>query len=247
MILTRDLIFFDAETTGVNAATDKIVELSATKLFKTTGTKQTKTWRINPEIEIPKGASDVHGITNEDVVLCPKFKEVAPEVYHFFKDCDLAGFNSDEFDIPLMLSEFKRAGFSFLDWEHETIDVLKLHRKKNPNTLSALYKIYTGEELENAHNANNDVVATETILSHILDIHFEKTTTSSEIANLIQGDKKKYDIAGKLYLNKENIVCWNFGKFIDKPINHDIGFLNWVLAKDFPEQTKELLKEIINK
>ena len=122
-----------------------------------------------------------------------------------------------------------------------------MHRKKNPNTLSALYKFYTGEELENAHNANNDVVATETILSHILDIHFEKTTTSSEIANLIQGDKKKYDIAGKLYLNKENIVCWNFGKFIDKPINHDIGFLNWVLAKDFPEQTKELLKEIINK
>jgi len=247
MQIVRDLCFFDTETTGTNTQTDRVVELSVTKIFKETGTRAVKTWRINPTIPIPKEASDVHGITDEMVKDCPTFLEVAAEIYHYFKDSDIAGFNHDNFDIPIMLAEFARCKYTFLVWEHNSIDVYLLHKKLNPQSLSDLFKLYTGNEMKNAHTADADNYATEVVLSHILDLKFTKETSTTELSNFIQGDKKRYDIAGKLYQNKDGIVCWNFGQHKDKPYDHDLGFLNWVLAKDFPEQTKQKLRELINR
>jgi len=247
MKIERDLCFFDTETSGTNTQTDRVVELSVTKIYKETGTRTVKTWRLNPTIPIPKEASDVHGITNEMVVDCPTFKEVASEIYHEFKDSDIAGFNHDNFDVPIMLAEFARCNYTFLDWEHNSVDVYLLHKKLNPQSLSDLFKLYTGNEMKDAHTADADNYATEIVLSHILDLKFTKETSTAELSNFIQGDKKRYDIAGKLYKNKDGVVCWNFGQHKDKPFDTDLGFLNWVLAKDFPEQTKQKLRELINK
>lgn len=242
--ITKPFFFFDTETTGTQTETDRIVELAITKV-NLDGTRETRTWRINPTIPIPTEASDVHGITDDMVANCPTFKEVAKEIYDFVFGADPAGFNIIDFDIPIMVTEMKRAEMLFLDWEFNIMDVYKIYKKLHPQNLSALFKHYTGQELEDAHNANNDNVAAEVILSNILSQNFTKDVTPEELDNLVQGERKRYDLAGKLYKNAEGIVCWAFGKHIDKPYDYDMGFLQWVLSKDFPEDTKNKLKELL--
>jgi len=146
-----------------------------------------------------------------------------------------------------MVAEFRRLGITFLDREFNYVDVYQIFRKLHPQNLSALFKHYTGTDLEGAHNANNDNMAAEVILGHILNQHFTENTSPEQLDNLIQGDKKRYDLAGKLYVNSEGIVCWNFHKdHKDKPYDHDLGFLQWVLSKDFPEDTKQKLRKLLN-
>lgn len=251
MRILRALCFFDTETTGTNPEKDRVVELSINKILLS-GERVNRTWRINPENPIPKEASDVHGITDEMVKDCPTFAEIAVEIYEEFYECDLAGFNINDFDIPIMIAEFKRAKvnlgdneLAFLDWESNFVDVYKIYKKLFPQTLSALFKHYTGTDLEGAHNANNDNVATEVILSHILEQKFTQTTTPEELDNFVQGERKRYDLAGKLYKNAEGVICWAFGPHIDKAYDSDLGFLNWVLGKDFPAETKVKLKELL--
>ena len=156
--LTRPIVFFDLETTGINIATDKIVEISILKVFPNWN-KESKTWLVNPEIEIPQAAIDVHGITNEKVVTEPTFKELASKVNEMIADADLAGFNSNRFDIPLLAEELMRVGIDF-DMNHrKAIDVQVIFHKKEQRTLSAWYQFYCGKVLDGAHGAEADTMS----------------------------------------------------------------------------------------
>ena len=161
--LKRPLCFFDLETTGVNVVSDRIVEIAVLKLLPN-GNKEGKTWLVNPEMHIPKGASDVHGITDEQVKDAPNFKALSKEIYDFMKDCDWAGFNSDRFDIPLIAEEFMRAEVDFNLKNHKTIDVQTIFHKMEQRTLSAALKFYCDKELVNAHSAMADTDATYEVL-----------------------------------------------------------------------------------
>ena len=166
--LTKPIVFFDLETTGVNIATDRIVEIAVLKVFPN-GNKESKTWLVNPEMEIPQGSIDVHGITNEKVVTEPTFKELASTVSEMIAGCDLAGFNSNRFDIPLLAEELMRAGIDFDMKDRKAIDVQVIFHKKEQRTLGAGYQFYCGKELEGAHGAAADTNATYEILLAQLD------------------------------------------------------------------------------
>lgn len=166
--LTKPIVFFDLETTGINIAKDRVVEISILKVFPN-GNEESRTWLVNPEIEIPKEASDIHGITNEKVVSEPTFKELAHNISELIKGCDLAGFNSNRFDIPLLAEEMLRAGIDFDMKGRVAVDVQVIYHKKEQRTLSAAYQFYCDKNLENAHSAEADTKATYEILKAQLD------------------------------------------------------------------------------
>jgi DNA polymerase-3 subunit epsilon len=243
MILKRPLIFFDLETTGVDIANSRIVEIACIKI-DVEGNKTEKHTLINPTIPIPKEASDVHGITDEKVANAPKFIQLSKSLYDFFKDCDIAGFNSDNFDIPLLVQEFSRCNIMFGDWDMNTVDVLSVERMLRPNKLTDVYKRYTGKELEDAHSALADVNATIEILFH--QYESKEEITPDEIENSYK-IKKRYDLCNKMYINADGKVCWNFGKIINQPIETDMSYVDWVLRQNtFTNETKKKIKEYLN-
>ena len=243
MILNRPLIFFDLETTGVDVAQSRIVEIGCVKL-DLEGNRTEKVMLINPTIDIPKEASDVHGITNEKVADAPKFIQISKALYAFFYGCDLAGYNSDIFDIPLLSQEFSRCNIVFGDWEMNTIDVLQVERTMRPNTLSEVYKRRTGKELEDAHSAIADVNATIEILLNQYD--GEKEITPTEIEAFYRKNKR-YDLSNKLFENEQGKVCWTFGKHRNEPIENNKSYANWVLKSDtFTDETKKKITEYLN-
>jgi len=243
MILKRPLIFFDLETTGVDIANSRIVEIACIKI-DVEGNKTEKHTLINPTIPIPKEASDVHGITDEKVANAPKFIQLSKSLYDFFKDCDIAGFNSDNFDIPLLVQEFSRCNIMFGDWDMNTVDVLSVERMLRPNKLTDVYKRYTGKELEDAHSALADVNATIEILFH--QYESKEEITPDEIENSYRV-KKRYDLCNKMYINADGKVCWNFGKIINQPIETDMSYVDWVLRQNtFTNETKKKIKEYLN-
>jgi len=188
--LTKPIVFFDLETTGVNIGSDRIVEISILKVFPN-GNKESKTWLVNPEIEIPQGATDVHGITNEQVVTEPTFKELAPKVNEMIADSDLAGFNSNRFDIPLLAEELMRAGIDFDMNNRKAIDVQVIFHKKEQRTLGAGYQFYCGKELEGAHGAEADTNATYEILLAQLE-KYDDIENSVEALSEFSTQPKKY-------------------------------------------------------
>lgn len=243
MILKRPLIFFDLETTGVDIATSRIVEIACIKI-DLDGNKIEKHSLINPTIPIPKESSEVHGITDEKVANAPKFIELSKSLYAFFYGCDIAGYNSDSFDIPLLVQEFSRCNIFFGDWEFNTIDVLSVEKILRPNKLSDVYKRYTGKDLEDAHTALADVNATLEILFHQYD--GKEGITPEEIENQYR-QKKRYDLSNKLYVNADGKVCWNFGKLMNKPIETDITYVDWVMKQNtFTNETKRKINEYLN-
>src|SRR3990172_1844736 len=179
MKLEKSIIYFDLETTGVETETARIVELACIK-YKPDGTQEEKTILVNPTIPIPKEASDVHNITDEMVKDKPTFKQYAQGMRDWFKDCDLAGFNSNNYDVPLLSAEFERAGLEGIDWNPNLFDVLTLYRNLFPNTLSDVYKRLTGEELEGAHGALADITATKVIGDIIFPMLVEQSETLIE-------------------------------------------------------------------
>ena len=240
MKLEKPIVFFDLETTGVSVGTDKIVQIACVKV-NTDLSKEEKKMLINPQIPIPASATEVHGITDEMVKDAPLFKQIAKGLNEFMAGCDLGGYNSDNFDIPLLIEEFKRAGLDFPTWELNFLDVLKYERLLNPQKLEAVYKRYTGKDLDGAHDALNDVRATIEILE------FQtagKELSTKEIDEFCQEDKKRFDYAGKMYV-KDEIVLWSFGKNMNKPVLDDLGYVEWVLNQDFPTQTKEKIKQLL--
>jgi DNA polymerase-3 subunit epsilon len=243
MILKRPIIFFDLETTGIDIATARIVEIACIKI-DLDGNKTEKCTLVNPTIPIPKEASEVHGITDDKVANAPKFIELSKSLYNFFKDCDIAGFNSDSFDIPLLVQEFSRCNIIFGDWEMNTIDVLSVERMLRPNKLTDVYKRYTGKDLEDAHSALSDVNATLEVLFHQYDGKEEVTPEEIESSYRL---RKRYDLSNKLYVNADGKVCWAFGKLMNQPIETDISYVDWVLKQNtFTNETKRKINEYLN-
>jgi len=244
MNITRPIVFFDLETTGLDLSKDKAVSIATIKI-DLNGSSEEKKILINPEIEIPKEASDIHGITNEMVADAPNFKQISKSLFSYFENCDIAGFNSDYYDVPLLMKEFSRCGIDFPTWDLNLVDVLKFERLLNSNKLGEVYLRYTGKQLDGAHDAMNDVKATFEILMCQLEKHGKKDLTPQEIDLMCQGERKRFDLSGKTYLNANGEVCWSIGKNANNPVTKDTAYLNWVLKSDFPEETKTKLRTLL--
>lgn len=247
MKLEKSIVYFDIESTGLETETARIVELACIK-YNIDGTQEEKTILVNPGISIPIEASDVHGITDEMVKDKPFFKQYAQAIRNWFDGCDLAGFNSDNYDTPLLSAEFERAGLEGINWNPNLLDIMKLYRLLYPNTLSDVYKRLIGKELEGAHGALADILGTK----EIADILIPKLQNLSEIPlnhvkhidEYMQGEKRRFDLAGKMYIDTDGVVKWNFSKNKDKAVLSDTGFINWVLNQSFPKETKDKIKEL---
>ncbi|MFZ2284780.1 MAG: exonuclease domain-containing protein [Lutibacter sp.] len=244
--LQKPIIFFDLETTGINIAKDRIVEISILKVFPN-GNKESKTWLVNPEMEIPKEASDIHGITNEKVAAEPTFNELALQVSELIEGCDLAGFNSNRFDIPLLAEEMLRANVDFSMKNRVSIDVQVIFHKKEERTLSAGYQFYCGQNLDNAHSAEADTNATYEILKAQLE-KYEDLENDVQFLNDYSTHVKRADLAGFILFNEENEEIFTFGKYkgykVEKVLKDDKGYYSWIQNADFPLYTKKVLGEI---
>ena len=244
--LQKPIVFFDLETTGINIATDKIVEISILKVFPN-GNKESKTWLVNPEMEIPKDSSEIHGITNEKVAAEPTFKELASKVSEMIAGCDLAGFNSNRFDIPLLAEELMRAGIDFDMNDRKAIDVQVIFHKKEQRTLSAGYQFYCGKELEGAHGAEADTNATYEILLAQLD-KYEDIGNNVDALSEYSTHGKRADFAGFILMNDKDQEIFSFGKYkgrtVEEVFKENPGYNNWIQNADFPLYTKKVLKGI---
>ncbi len=244
--LKRPICFFDLETTGVNIAKDRIVEISILKAFPD-GSEKEKTWLINPEIPIPAEAIAVHSITNEKVADAPKFKEVSAEIYSWFKGSDLAGYNSDRFDIPLLAEEMLRAEIDVDFKKHKSIDVQTIFHKMEQRTLTAAYKFYCAKDLENAHSASADTKATFEVLKAQID-HYKDLENDVDMLSHFTTRHSSVDFAGYIRKNKENEPIFGFGKHKGKTVvevlQREPGYFGWLMEADFPLYTKKVLTAI---
>ena len=244
--LTKPIVFFDLETTGVNIAKDRIVEISILKVFPN-GNKESKTWLVNPEMEIPKEVVAIHGITNEKVVTEPTFNELAKEVSQLIEGCDLAGFNSNRFDIPLLAEEMLRADIDFDMKNRVAVDVQVIFHKKEQRTLTAAYKFYCDENLEDAHSAEADTNATYEILKAQLD-RYEDLENDIKFLNEFSSHKKRADFAGFIMYDEDEEEVFTFGKYKGKKVadilEKDKGYYSWIQKADFPLYTKKVLTAI---
>lgn len=244
--LHRPICFFDLETTGIDVAKDKIVEIAILKVFPN-GNKESKTWLVNPGIPIPESSSKIHGITDEKVANEPLFKELAPHVYQMIKDSDLAGFNSDRFDIPLLAEELLRAGIDFDLGNRVSVDIQTIFHKKEERTLSAAYKFYCNQVLENAHSAMADTTATYEILKAQLDRYDDLENDIKFLADYTTR-KKSVDFAGFIALNEDGKEIFTFGKhkggIVEEILEREPGYYGWIQNADFPLFTKKVLTSI---
>lgn len=245
--LRNPLVFFDLETTGVNTVLDRIVELSYLKISPN-GKEESKTWRINPQMHIPEEASAVHGITDEDVKDAPTFREIAQELANDIKGCDLAGFNSNRFDIPLLAEEFLRNDIDIDLSTRKMIDVQVIYHKLEQRTLSAAYKFYCGKQLEGAHGALADTRATYEVLKAQLDRYPEELQNDMQFLAEYSTQNRNVDFAGKIIYNRDGVEVFNFGKYKDQPVEEvlrrDIGYYGWMMNGDFSLNTKRVLTNI---
>lgn len=244
--LNRPICFFDLETTGIEVAKDRIVEISIFKVFPN-GTTESKTWLVNPTIPIPPQTTAVHGITNEKVANEPTFKELALVIYAMIKDSDLGGFNSDRFDIPLLAEELLRAGVDFDMKNRVSVDVQTIFHKKEERTLSAAYKFYCNSNLENAHSAEADTMATYEILKAQLDRYPDLENDMKTLSEYTTR-KKSVDFAGFIALNSEGKEIFTFGKnkglLVEDVLEKEPGYYGWIQNADFPLYTKKVLTAI---
>lgn len=245
--LKNPLVFFDLETTGVNINNDRIVEICYLKVYPN-GNEESKTMRINPEMHIPEQSSAVHGIYDEDVADCPTFKEVAKVIVRDIEGCDLAGFNSNRFDVPLLAEEFLRAGVDIDMSRRKFIDVQVIYHKLEQRTLSAAYKFYCDKNLEDAHTAEADTRATYEVLKAQLDRYPEALQNDMGFLSEYSSFTRNVDFAGRMVYNEENIPTFNFGKYKGKPVEEvlrkDPGYYSWMLQGDFTLNTKQMLTRI---
>jgi DNA polymerase-3 subunit epsilon len=244
--LTRPICFFDLETTGIDICKDRIVEISVLKVFPN-GNRDSKTWLVNPEMPIPPGSTAIHGISNEKVANEPTFKMLAPTVYNMIKDSDLAGYNSDRFDIPLLAEELLRAGLDFDMKSRVSVDVQTIFHKMEERTLSAALKFYCGKALENAHSAEADTTATYEILKAQLDRYPELDNDMKTLSEFTTR-KKVADFAGFIAFDDKDREIFTFGKhkgtLVDKVFEDEPGYFSWIQNADFPLYTKKVLTAI---
>jgi DNA polymerase-3 subunit epsilon len=244
--LNKPIAFFDLETTGVNIVTDRIVEISILKVYPN-GKEETKTMRINPTIPISPEASAVTGIYDEHVKNCPTFKEVAHELSKFFEGCDIGGFNSTKFDVPILVEEFLRADVDFDIYKHKLVDAQVIFHKMEQRTLSAAYKFYCNKDLIGAHAAEADTRATFEVLKAQLDKYPDLKNDVNELSKF-SSHTTNVDFAGRIVFNDDGVEVFNFGKHkgipVEEVLKKEPGYFAWLMGADFPLFTKKVLTAI---
>lgn len=244
--LTNPIIFFDLETTGVNVMRDRIVEICYLKIWPN-GNECAHTMRINPGMHIPEASAAIHGIHDKDVADCPTFKMVAKDIAKDFEGCDIAGFNSNRFDVPLLAEEFLRANVDIDLTRHRLIDVQVIFHKFEQRTLSAAYKFYCGKNLEDAHSAEGDTRATYEVLQAQLD-RYPELKNDMTFLSKFSSYTDNVDFAGRIVYNSNHIEVFNFGKYKDKPVvqvlQKDPSYYRWIMDGDFTLNTKQVLTRI---
>lgn len=258
--LKNPLVFLDLETTGINVASDRIVEIALLKV-NADGSEEEKVFRINPEMPIPEAASRIHGIFDQDVKDAPPFKEVAKNLARFLEGCDLAGFNSNRFDIPLLAEEFLRVDVDVDFKKRKFVDVQAIFHKMEKRTLTAAYKFYCNKELTDAHNALADTRATYEVLKAQLDqyegVGYEDN--NGKLSFPIENDVEKLsqfssydrnvDYMGRIIYDENGVEVFNFGKnkgqSVEKVLREQPGYYGWILNGDFPLYTKKVLTRIL--
>lgn len=265
--LKKPLVFFDLETTGTDIGKDRIVELAVVKVMPDGQVSMWPAQRgkehrllINPTIPIPIEASLVHGIYDSDVKDAPTFKDLAPKLFKFLFDCDLGGFNSNRFDIPLLAEEFLRAEIDFSIEGRNLIDVQVIFHLMEQRNLKAAYKFYCQKDLEDAHEALPDTLATIEVFEAMLE-HYKGTTriddngaeyfpvqNDMEVIHKLSERRRKADFAGHIVYNDQDVPVFNFGKYKGIPVSEaftrDTGYFSWMMNADFPLYTKKVLREI---
>lgn len=244
--LKRPIIFFDLETTGVDTATDRIVEISMVKIG-VDGSRQVKTRRINPEMHIPEEATAVHGITDEDVKNEPTFRQIAKSLAQFIEGCDFGGFNSNRFDLPVLVEEFMRAEVDVDFKRRKYVDVQNIFHKKEQRTLVAAYKFYCDKELENAHSAEADTLATYEVLEAQIARYGDIGDTVEALAEF-STHSESADFAGRIGFDSDGVEIFTFGKYrgrrVQDVLRSDPSYYSWMMNGDFPLYTKKVLTEI---
>ena len=244
--LRNPLVFFDLETTGIDIAKDRIVEISMVKVMPN-GEEIVKTRRINPGMPIPPESTAIHGITDEDVKDCPKFKEIAKSLAAQIEGCDLAGFNSNRFDIPMLAEEFLRAGVDVDLNRRKFIDVQTIFHKMEQRNLTAAYKFYCNKDLANAHSAEADTMATYEVLKAQLD-RYPELENDVNFLSKYSSFTNNVDFAGRMVYNVKGQEVINFGKYkgrlVEEVLKSDPSYYAWIMNGDFPLNTKKMLTEI---
>ncbi|TDB60862.1 3'-5' exonuclease [Arundinibacter roseus] len=258
LVLKKPLAFFDLETTGINITRDRIIEISIVKALPTGG-EEVRTRRVNPEMPIPGESSMIHGIYDEDVKDCPTFKQIAKNLAVFLEGCDLAGFNSNRFDVPLLVEEFLRVGVDFDLKNRRLIDAQRIFHMMEPRNLSAAYKFYCGKELVGAHGAEADALATYEVLnaqvSHYQNVEVKDAKGNATIPIVNDMDalhkltaSNHVDLAGRMVYNEAGEEVFNFGKNngkrVEDVLKNEPSFYDWIMKGEFPLDTKRKLTEI---
>ncbi len=247
--LKKPLAFIDLETTGVNFATDRIVEIAIIKLMPD-GSRTPKRKLINPQMPIPPATTDIHGITDEMVKDAPTFKQVANELKQFIDGCDLGGYNSNRFDIPLLMEEFLRAEITIDLTKNKMVDVQHVFYSMEPRTLTAAYKFYCGKELINAHSAEADINATIDVLEAQIK-HYPQLGDSVESILKVIGEETIVDYARRIGVDEKGVEVFNFGKHKGRSVSEifkiEPSYYDWIMKGDFPLHTKLKMTEILNR
>lgn len=245
--LERPIVFFDLETTGVDVVKDRIVEICLLKILPNSD-EEAKVMRINPTVHIPEEASSVHGIYDKDVADSPTFKDVAQDIWNFMNGCDLGGFNSNHFDIPMLVEEFLRAGINPNFNKIRCVDVQNIYHKLERRTLVAAYKFYCHKNLEDAHSALADTRATYEVLCAQLDHYPDDLKNDLDFLADYSRRNDNVDFAGRIVYNEKHVEVFNFGKYKGMPVTdvlrRDPGYYSWIMQGDFALNTKQVLTEI---
>lgn len=244
--LKNPIVFFDLETTGINVSSDRIVEITYLKV-EPNGNKTSKTLRINPQMHIPEQASAVHGIYDQDVADCPAFRQVAASIAKDIEGCDLAGYNSINFDIPLLVEEFLRADIDIDLKKRKFVDVMVIFYKQEPRNLSAAYKFYCGKDLSNAHSSEADTMATLEILEAQLCRYGDLENTIDFLSEY-SSHNKNVDYAGRIIYDDKKREIFNFGKYkgmlVVEVFRRDPSYYQWMMNGDFPLYTKKVITRL---
>ena len=244
--LSKPICFFDLETTGINISKDRIVEISILKVYPNQK-QESFTWLVNPQINIPDEVVQIHGISNERVKNSPSFKDLSKQIHQIISGSDLAGFNSNRFDIPLLAEEMLRSDINFNLEGTKFVDIQTIFHKMEKRNLSAAYKFYCNKNLQDAHSAKADTLATYEVLKAQID-KYDSLENNTTFLSEFSTRNKFADLAGFIHLDKENNEYFSFGKhkgkLVREVLENDSGYFNWILNADFPLYTKRVLKSI---
>lgn len=247
LILKKPIIFLDLETTGIDPCKDRIVEISLVKIMPD-GTKDVKTRRLNPQMHIPEASSAIHHIYDDDVKDCPSFKEISKSLWEYMKGCDFAGYNSNNFDIPVLVEEFLRADIEVDFKNSRFIDVQNIFHRMEQRTLVAAYKFYCGKDLTDAHSAEADTLATYEVLLAQLDKYNNELQNDVNFLAEFSTRGNNVDFAGRIVYNAEGVEVFNFGKHkgcsVTEVFKNEPSYYSWMMNGDFPMYTKKIITEI---